>query len=383
MIGSSHIRATALAGLTVGAALALAPTAAAQALEFAAPANYATGGFGGPGVHEQSSATAEFDGDGDADVVVADYYWGTGPFLMRNRGDGTFQSPGRRINVAPLVGTVLAGDVNGDGRQDLIATNVGKVFVRLGRGDGTFTNGPSYGVPQGGQEDAVLADANGDGDLDVIVITRAGVKTLLGRGDGSFTDGPFSAVPAVFPASLDDADFDGDGRVDVVFSDGGGQQVHALRGSGNGAFTVAGTGVTGWVPATVHAGDFDGDGIDDVAALNEFNVVANAAVLISDGTGGFEAADYYDGGLGPATGELGDLDQDGNLDIVASDAAGSKEVVLRGDGAGGFAPAGKFAVAAFPQTPVVTDLDGDGLDDIAAGAAGAGATVLSVLRQLP
>lgn len=135
------------------------------------------------------------------------------------------------------------------------------------------------------------------------------------------------------------------------------------------------------------AGDLNHDGLDDAVALTEFTGALNGVVLLNNGSGGFGTATRYDAGLGPVSGELADLNNDGNLDIISADTVASKIVVLAGNFNGTFANAGSFATASNPQTPVVADFNADGRRDIAAagvvfGGGGFGSTQLSVLRNI-
>ena len=374
--------------LAVLALTALAPAAAHAGgggpppISFAKEKGYLTGGWGGSGWHETSVVSADFNNDGAPDVLVADFFsFGDGPFVMLNKGDGTFQTPGKRVEVGILYGTLIAGDVNEDGNMDVVATNTLLVTVLLGNGDGTFTVGQSQLLLQGGQEDAVFLDANGDGHLDVAVATRYGLQTILGYGDGTFDYGTISAPGVIFPSAIDDANFDNDGIADVLLIDGAGQAI-AMKGHGNGQFSRIGTAFGGLIFGTGLAGDLNNDGLDDVVALPEFNIIRNATVILNKGGGSniLGSPKYYDGGLAPVSGELADLDLDGDLDIISSDTVGSQQVVLRNKGDGKFETHTKSRVSIFPQTPAVADFDGDGRTDVAcAGIDLLGRTVLSVL----
>jgi len=368
------------ASSVIAAALVLAAPAAA--LDFAPASNYPTGGMG-VSPHETSTATADFDRDGDADVAIADGYGGPGVRLLRNNGAGGFPDPAIAISLGFAYGTVLAGEVTGDQNPDLVATNFAQVKVLRGNGNGTFAQIGTYDVPQGGQEDAELCDFTGDGTIDIAVLTRYGVQLLRGTGGGAFTNGPTSYVGTPFMSGIDDAKLNGDEAIDLVAADAGAQQVYRLVNDGSGRFTKQGSGTTALIPGTALAGDLNEDGIDDAVALNEFNVPGTSmAVLISNASGGFAPATYIDGGYNPVSGEIGDLDGDGHLDIVSSDTTGSREVIQLGNGAGGFSAGGGFGVAFSPQTPVIADFDGNGSKDIAVtglNAQGFGSQLLSVL----
>lgn len=365
-------------GLAVWAAL---PASAAPAITFAAAVTYGTGGSGGPGWHQTSLATADFTSDGAPDVVVADYFSSGDPRLMVNKGDGTFTSPGTAIPADFLTGTVVAGDVNLDGKQDLISTNASTVDVKLGSGDGTFAQGQKTTVFQGGQEDAIAHDLTSDGKLDLAILQRGGVQTLIGKGDGSFTTGPRSSFGTIGQSGFAVAQLNLDGKPDLVASEGISQQVIALTGDGQGGFTVSGSASTPFVPGSVVSGDFNLDGRDDAAVYREFNAPGSSlGIFLNNGSGGFTAGQTYDGGANPIAATGADLNLDGLRDLIGSDTTTSQLVVHAGNGNGTFAAAGKFGTALFPQTPKAADFNRDGKPDLAtAGVTAGGATQLSIL----
>lgn len=370
----------AAAALTVGVCVVPAAQAAAG-IDFAAAVNYATGGSGGPGPHQSSLAVADYTSDGRPDAVVADYF-GTGqPRLMVNRGDGTFTSPGTAIPADFFTGTLAAGDLNLDGKQDLVSTNFNTVDVKLGNGNGTFAQGEKHTVFQGGQEDAVVHDLNRDGKLDVAVLQRGAVQALLGKGDGTFTVGPRSTFGTFGQSGIAVAHLDFDGVPDLVASEGIAQQVVALKGSGAGGFTQTGAASTPFVPGSVVTGDFNRDGRDDAAVYREFNAPGSSlGTFRNDGQGSFVEGPTYDGGMNPISATGADLNLDGTRDLVGADTTTSRLVVHAGNGDGTFTAAGTFAAATFLQTPRAADFNGDGKPDLAtSGITGSGTTQLSIL----
>lgn len=368
-----------IAGLLLASAGA---GAAPPPVSFAAAASYATGG-GSAGWSETTAVTADFNNDGRPDVVSTDYFASQAPIVQLNLGNGVFQSPGTRLPAsANGIGALAAGDLNFDGRADLVGSNTQNILVFLGNGNGTFTAGASYAIYTAGQEDIVMFHANNDGRLDAASVTRTGYQVLLGNGNGTFAVPAGVTVPGIFPSAIDKAKFNHDMNSDLLLIDGGGQVI-PLLGNGDGTFTQGAAAYGGLILATGLAGDFNHDGIDDVVVLPEFNAgVRNCGVYISNGAGGFVSPlpALYDGGYAPVSGDLADLNRDSHLDIIASDTAGNKQVVLLGNGDGTFAQGGRFAVATSPQTPVVADFNLDGKADIAAiGIAGMSTGTLSVL----
>ena len=159
-----------------------------------------------------SLVSADFNGDGDADLAVGVE---VGTALLLGNGDGTFQAavfpPGLTNFTA-----IYTADLNNDGKADLVSNDQ----VALGNGDGTFTVSPVlttvnwiYGV----------ADLNGDGIPDLIGDTASDSQyvgqtgVLLGNGDGTF--GQLINVPAsgALPSTLLLTDMNGDGKTDLVF----------------------------------------------------------------------------------------------------------------------------------------------------------------------
>lgn len=376
---------SALAAVTVTTPFA---SAAVAPVRFAEQQAYPTGAVGGSGPHETSTVAADFTSDGAADIVLTETFnpAATGPLIMRNRGDGTFQSPGQRIVVGPQLGLVFAGDLNHDGQGDLVTRSwSGTVFASLGNGDGTFRAPSSVPSTPSVQIGGELFDLNRDGNLDFVVNTPNGLQSFLGTGTGTFTTGPASGTGTV-PLAIDGiaaGHLDRDGIPDLVVTDAAAQRVVALKGNGSGVFTTTGSQTSVLVPGNVATGDFNGDGLDDAAVVNEFNPPGTSlAVLFSNGTGGFQSPRSIDGGFNPSNVGVGDFNRDGTIDIVSSDTSGSRQIVQLSDGRGNFVKGADPLGPLFPQTPVMADYDRNGWLDIAVVGANFGNSTLGVLRNI-
>ncbi|MFB8282130.1 FG-GAP repeat domain-containing protein [Nocardia colli] len=366
------LAATAAALSLIGSGLiAAAPAHAAGAINFAPKVDSPSGGqfpSWGPGPSPIGTVTADFNGDGKADVVAADFQ-GAGPILMTGKGDGRFNTGTRVGDVGIGFGAVGVGDLNGDGKPDVVAQAWTTIATFVNNGDGTFRAAKKYTTLEGAQQEVIVADANGDGKADVLSLAPAGVQTWLGKGDGTLDAGPTSLIPGV-AAAFTVGKFNSDNKIDIAVNNDVLQQVHVFTGNGDGSFTRRGASTSGLITEDVRAGDFDGDGIDDVITADSFSF--STTLLLSDGNGGFKKTDRVAvSGLGPTSIAAADFNKDGKLDAAMSAVLNSRIVVFTGNG-GTITKTGDFGVTSQPQTPAIADYDGDGkLDVVVAGSANA------------
>src|SRR5438874_16261 len=248
--------------------------------------NFDTGGD-----FPESIAVGDFNGDGKLDVAVAHFKTNNVTVLLGN-GDGTFQ---RAYVVATFAADmflipIAVGDVNGDGKLDLVTASVSNVMgaVMLGNGDGTFQP-PRITPFIGDPESIVIRDFNGDGKMDLAFANDdapdAKVTVLLGNGDGSFQPAQRFSVGAAESESLAAGDFNGDGKIDLVVANAGTNNISVLLGNGDGTFQAARTFPVGNRLEFVAVGDFNGDGKLDVAVAS-YNT-NTVGVLLGNGDGTF------------------------------------------------------------------------------------------------
>ncbi|MGH9210065.1 MAG: FG-GAP repeat domain-containing protein [Acidimicrobiales bacterium] len=344
--------------------------------------------------------SGDIDGDGDPDVVATGR---DGYAVLTNDGSGAYTVDFPANLGWPTESPSLA-DVDGDDDLDLVSRIDGLNPQRaqlpsVRRNDGTGAFGPIEAVqpdpPPGSLTALVPSDADGDGDVDLLVALRVGGESHVGvyLNDGTGAFGPPATYSLAFasdratPVHLVAGDLDGDGDDDVVttgtgdFTTPDGEVVEgttAMVGlnDGAGAFAASGgpievtyNGVVWAVRPTL--GDLDNDGTLDLAVGGPLSITT----LLGDGTGGFAAPqrivvpdtrgiDY----LAPA-----DIDEDGNLDLVGFDdaLAALSGIVAYGDGAGGIAQVhevdtgpGVGADGTSGREVEITDLDGDGDPDV-------------------
>jgi hypothetical protein len=235
---------------------------------FAPAANIATPASG------QSIAVGDLNQDGFLDLWI-----GASPqsFVMLGKGDGTFQAA-TSYSTSPsgsggAMGVAI-GDVNNDGKPDLLATNFSQntVGILLNTGDGQFSNLATVAT-QAGPTGIALADLNQDGNLDMVVANRSfnTATVRYGAGDGTFENG-LSISGGSGPTAVALADFGGSGLLSAAFADSGGNGVTVVAGAAGGSFADTSSFVTSAnplpEPSDAIAADFNGDGKPDLAAVN-------------------------------------------------------------------------------------------------------------------
>jgi hypothetical protein len=326
----------------------------------------------------------DFNGDGIPDLAIV----GTPAYILLGKGDGTFQPPVSNGNALFAGFGVAAGDVNGDGKLDVIAGSQDGIFVMLGDGKGNLSTPVDIGFGPNPIRVAV-GDFNGDHKLDVVVLDTFGSSfwVLLGNGNGTFqpaTSYPTSIAQAL-STSLLVADLNGDGILDlavtgqtplsgVQFLNNPGT-ILVFSGNGDGTFQPAvqynPTGQTNWALA---AGDFNSDGLADLAFVsNRASAPTQVGVMFGKPDGTFLSPSSYPVGSIPGVPVLADLNGDGVLDmVVANGGINGNLSVLIGNGDGTFQPAMTYPTAFGARSVVVGDFNGDGKPDIAVGNGSAG-----------
>jgi hypothetical protein len=251
---------------------------------FQAAVNYSTGANSSP----EAVRLGDLNGDGKLDIVTANAANNNNTIsVLRNNGNGTFAAP-TTFGTGLHPTSIAFGDLNGDGKLDIVAANYNSnnVSVLAGNGDCTFQSAVNYGCGTGPQIVAV-ADFNGDGKPDVATVNYGtnNASVLLNTGSGTLAAKVDYAVGSG-PYSLSVADLNHDGALDLVSVNHSANTISVLYGNGNGTFAAKSDLATGRGPFWVAIGDFNGSGFDDLAVTNTTD--NTVGVLI--GTGFFRPA---------------------------------------------------------------------------------------------
>jgi hypothetical protein len=277
------------------------------------------------------------------------------------------------------------GDVNTDGKLDLALAhhNTYGVTLLLGDGNGGFalaTNSPI--VMKSGQHPhthgLAVGDLNGDGKLDLVTVNSEDndVAVAFGDGRGGFTrapDSPFAVGKSPYPLAL--GDLNGDGHLDIVATttsfgsdsakpSASNRALTVLFGDGHGGFRRSEVPLRTERPWFVAVGDVNGDAKPDLVATHAES--RPLTVLLGGGRGGFNEAKGSPFDLGHSAWQvaIADVNRDSHADVVA---AGDGVRVLLGDGQGSFkpAPGSPFPTGKGAWRLAIGDLNGDGKPDIA------------------
>jgi hypothetical protein len=327
----------------------------------------------------QAVAAADFDGDGTVELAVGGPGSREVAILRVEKVDAP---PGRRLVPLAKVGmpepveNVVRGDFNRDGLPDLAVSMPSGVKLLANRT--VAGRAPAFGpVPAAPQDFLVLArgafevaagDMNGDGRDDLIVVAAEAqeLTVLLATDDGFGYEGePLRTPIAGRPIGLAVADFDGDGLLDAAVSRNVTGAISVLRNTGGGKLAPMVDVPVGAAPNYLRTADFDGDGLGDLVVSNGLS--DSITVLIGGKAGTFRA---YDVPAGPRPTALltRDLNRDGFADILVASLLGADFHVLLGDGKGGFPSVLRFPGTYLASSADLADMDGDHLPELAVGS---------------
>lgn len=317
-------------------------------------------------------AAGDIDGDGKTDLVVTTENYGV--YLCRGHGDGSFATP-RWLDGPGMPGAVAIGDLDGNGIADVVVAgnwangdSPAGVAVYIGQGAGRLGSGIDVPVAPSGEGLVTLSDLDGDTRLDAISMLHedASLVFLAGHGDGTFSDPVFEEpTETTTNGGFALAPLDAGPIPDVVrtrgFSTG---YLDFLSGAGDGTFSTAWTIPIGRAPGIPLLSDFNQDGSTDVLVPLLF-VSDSIAIVFMNGLGNVDSVRYRS--FMPPHGSItaiGQIDSDALPDLVV---AGQNEAVVHWGSPGGrFTTSQHIGLSETPYALTIADLDQDGLPEIVA-----------------
>lgn len=346
-----------------------------------------------------SCAVADFNGDGKLDIAVsysriagAPPHPGTVAIYLQDAAHaGSFLSPANySVGNDPVA--VASGDLNGDGKLDLLAVNTilsangtgssnVSVLLQDPANPGKFLSAVNY--PTGfSPVNVAIGDLNEDGRPDLAVADTTGISILLqsSTAAGQFLPLTTIAVSGGGTSGIAIADLNGDGKADIVAISSD-LMVFTQNSASPGKFLAASHYKVGAQPYAVVVQDLNSDGRPDIAVANlgsaDGTVAASLSVLLQNPArlGNFLPATSYATGIRSWTITAADLNDDGKLDLalgnMGSFTGGSVSVFLQDPAAAGtFQPAANYNDTGVVSWVAAGDMDGDGRQDLVIASSG-------------
>jgi fibronectin type 3 domain-containing protein len=353
------------------------------------------------GSDPQGIVICDVDGDGKSDVIVVNGGDKTVSVYRNTSASGSITTssfaPKADFTTGSWPNSVAVQDVDGDGKPDLVVTNYSSNTVSIFRNSSTSGSitassfAPKIDFTTGSEPISVaIGDVDGDGKPDLIVANFSGNTVSVLRNtstSGSITASSFAAkvdfTTGTYPKSIAINDVDGDGKPDLIVANFSGNTVSVLKNTSTpGSITASSFApkidfITGSEPICVAIGDVDGDGKPDLVVTNgnsnTVSVLRNTSTYGSITASSFAAKVDFATGSVPEDIAIADLDGDGKPDLVTNGRDNTtsqflsvfKNTSMPGIiTASSFAPKVDFMTGSFPQGVAVGDLDGDGNPDL-------------------
>lgn len=317
-----------------------------------------------------------------------------------NGGDTAFNANSFNRNYDLPAGSlpidVVAVDLNGDGRNDIVSANYSGTSLSIFKNKstrGSFGFGQQQVLTVSGKPSSVrAADLDGDGKPDIAVaseLTTLSIFRNTTSGDSITFASEQTYTTPNYAQGIAIGDLDGDGKPDLAVTSNQSNLVSIYRNTstpGTISFAAPQYFSTGSAPQSVAIADLNGDGFAELIVTNYYGPSVSVYKNISSsGNIAFDTKMDFTTGNQPYHVVLGDLDGDGKPDIITGNGSGGAISVLRNAGAVGsiaFDAKIDYPIGTTPYGVAVGDLDGDGKPELAAADYSTGPSRISVMKNL-
>jgi len=268
---------------------------------------------------------------------------------------------------------IAFGDLDGDGNLDIVLAK-GRhwpLFNRIlyGDGNGGILTSENLGTIQNRTYSSVLSDLDLDGDLDLIVSNDSPDPkiTYLNNGNGGFDLGSEFGNSDWATRNVNVADINSDGYPDIIVANRGDANNYLCLNNGSGGFDNNCISFSNYSSTTIAAGDLNNDNLADLVVPHRDEGQSYVYIQTDQNTINFESIPFGPSNASIRTAQLGDLNNDGLLDIVAIDSKGGTYVYFQQTDSSFSSGRSIGNVTARPNALSLSDLDQDGNVDIIVG----------------
>jgi|GEM_PF-1808406 len=359
--------------------------------DIAVKVDYATG------INPYAVAIGDIDGDGKPDLVAANYRSTSVSVFLNTGGNGTLSFASKvDFTTGDNPSAIAIGDIDGDGKPDVIVTNFSVNTVSVLRNtssSGTLSFATKVDFSTGNAPYSIaIGDVDGDGKLDLIVGNSASSSISVLRNTGSYGNPNFAAkvdfTVGSLPYSIGIGDIDGDSKPDLAIANYNSSTISVLQNTGSIGIVNFASKVdfaTGPSPNSVVIGDIDGDDKPDLAVVNNAaNTISVFCNTSTSGTISLASKVDFSTGTNPKSVAISDIDGDGKADLAITNYTSNSVSVLRNTASIGtvsFSDKVDFSTGTTPRAIAIGDVDGDGKPDLV--TANYNANSVSVLCNSP
>lgn len=290
----------------------------------------------------------------------------------------SFDTP-RSFSVPTATDYVTAGDLDGDGKADVVVGGDSGLFVLYGKGNGDLE--PYTTVVEGRSDNLAMADMNGDGKRDLICDNGGDfLRIIINLGNRQWAT-PIDIPVGTTVINAAVGDFNGDGKPDIALvnnQNGTSGKLIIVRNNGGGSYTVVNS-YTIDTPLDLTVNDVNGDGKLDIAVGHYSGSQSGCQIYLGAGNCNFTGGQHYAVGNTAFKPIFADFNADGKKDLAFSIVFSDMIATFMGAGDGTFNNLQTYSTTAYPSKLYAVDIDLDGLPDLACSHNGTSS--FSILRN--